>query len=440
MRKLGLISLGCAKNRVDAEHLLAGLTRRGFELVEDPAEAEVVIVNTCGFIREAVEESVEEILQAALLKKDGACRVLAVAGCLAKRYPEMAPEMPEVDHFFTPEDLPRIPEVLGAAAGLPDAPTLPGPRCGPGPGRILTQPPHTAYLKIAEGCSNRCTYCTIPAIRGPFRSHAEDQLVAEAQELAGLGVVELNLVAQDVTSYGGDTQDPAALTRLLRRLAAIDGLAWLRLLYAYPGRLPAGLAELLAEGGKLLPYLDVPIQHIHPRILRAMGRRTSAEEVEALLVGLQETVPGLVLRTTTIVGFPGETEEEFDALVALIRRVRFHHLGAFLYSPEEGTPAARLRPRIPVKVGRQRLDRLLEAQAEISETRNREFLGRTLDVLVEGVDEEGEVVGRTYGQAPEVDGFTRLSGYEGEIEIGAFVRARITGADTYDLRAEVTER
>lgn len=431
MKKLGLISLGCAKNRVDAEHLLAGLTSRGFEIVEDPAEAEVVIVNTCGFIRDAVEESLDEILQAALLKKEGACRVLAVAGCLAKRYPEMAPDLPEVDHFFTPDDLPRIPEVLGAAAGLPAA------RGGGGPRRILTQPPHTAFLKIAEGCSNRCTYCTIPAIRGPFRSYAEDRLVSEAQELAALGVVELNLVAQDVTSYGADAGDPAALARLLRRLSEISEIAWLRLLYAYPGPFPEGVGELLAGGSKVLPYLDVPIQHVHPRILRAMGRRTSAEEVEALLMGLQEKIPGLVLRTTAIVGFPGETEEEFEALLAFVHRIRFHHLGAFLYSPEEGTPAARLKPRIPARVARRRLDRLLEVQAEISAERNREFLGKTLDVLVEGVDEEGEVVGRTYGQAPEVDGFTQLRGYEGEVAIGSFVRARVVEAETYDLAAEV---
>jgi ribosomal protein S12 methylthiotransferase len=436
MKKLGLISLGCAKNRVDAERLLAALTSRGFEIVEDAAEAEVVVVNTCGFIREAVEESVEEILQAALLKKEGACRVLAVAGCLAKRYPEMAPEMPEVDHFFTPEDLPRIAEVLGRAAGLPE----PATASAFGPSRILTQLPHTAYLKIAEGCSNRCTYCTIPAIRGPFRSHPAERLLAEARELAGLGVVELNLVAQDVTSYGADAGNPSSLARLLGGLTAIEGIAWLRLLYAYPAPLPPGVVELLAGGGKVLPYLDVPIQHIHPRILRAMGRRSSAEEVETLLRGLQDKVPGLVLRTTAIVGFPGETDEEFEALLGLVRRVRFHHLGAFLYSPEEGTPAAGLKPRVPGRVARRRLDRLLEVQAEISAGRNREFLGRTLDVLVEGVDEEGVVVGRTYGQAPEVDGFTRLAGHEGDVEIGSFVRARVVEAETYDLAAEVMPR
>lgn len=433
MKKLGLVSLGCAKNRVDAEHLLAGLAARGFEIVEDLAEAEVVVVNTCGFVRDAVEESVDEILQAALLKTEGACRVLAVAGCLPQRYAAMAGDLPEVDHFFTPADLDRIPDALARSAGLEGK----SPSAGCGPRRLLTQPPHSAFLKVAEGCSNRCAYCTIPSIRGPFRSFGEAELLAEARELAAMGVVELNLVAQDVTAYGADRGDPSALERLLRGLASLGGVAWLRLLYAYPAPLPPGVVDMLAEGGKLLPYLDVPIQHSHPRILRDMGRRRSAAEVEDLLLGLQARVPSLVLRTTAIVGFPGETDEEFEALLDFVRRVRVHHLGAFLYSPEEGTPAAQLRPRVPRRVARQRLDRLLEVQAEVSADRNREFLGRTLEVLVDGLDEEGQVLGRTYGQAPEVDGFTRLRGYEGEVELGAFVRARVVEADTYDLAAEV---
>ncbi|NTU60417.1 MAG: 30S ribosomal protein S12 methylthiotransferase RimO, partial [Deltaproteobacteria bacterium] len=422
------------KNRVDAEHLLAGLINRGFQVVEDPASAEIVIVNTCGFIREAAEESIDEILEAAKLKHEGNCRVLAVAGCLSKRYPGMGTDLPEVDHFFTPEDVPRIPELLARTAGAklvpPDTPVGT---------RVLTQLPHSAYLKIAEGCSNRCTYCTIPGIRGGFASLPEDRLVAEARELAAQGTVELNVVAQDVTSYGADLGDPGALVRLLRRLSAVEGVAWIRLLYAYPRAFPPGLTELLAEGGPVLPYLDVPIQHIHPRILRGMGRRSSAEEVEELLLGLQERVPGLVLRTTAIVGFPGETDEEFEALLDFAGRVRFHHLGAFLYSPEEGTPAAKLRPRVPRRVAGQRLDRLLALQAEVSAARNRDFLGRVLDVLVDGVNEEGEPVGRTYGQAPEVDGFTVLRGYEGEVETGAFVKARVVEASDYDLVAEVGE-
>lgn len=430
-RSVGLISLGCAKNRVDAEHLLGGLCARGFALVEDPARAEVVVVNTCGFLREAVEESIEEILKAARLKETGECRVLVVAGCLPKRYPELARELPEVDQFFTPEDVARIPDVLsGAEAAAAAAPeTLP---------RVLTQLPHSAYLKVAEGCSNRCTYCTIPSIRGSFRSFSLEPLLAEARALAAQGVVELNLVAQDVTSYGRDRGEPDALPRLLDALEEVEGLRWLRLLYGYPGPLPPGVEERLAGGGKLVPYLDLPIQHIHPRILQAMGRRTTAAQVEETLLGLLERVPGLVLRTTAIVGFPGETQAEFQALVDFVERVRFHHLGAFPYSPEEGTPAARLRPRVGRRVARERLDRLLEVQAGISEGRNREFLGRELDVLIEGVEEEGRPVGRTYGQAPEVDGHTVLRGLGDEVvEIGAFVRARVIAASEYDLEAQV---
>ncbi|MDW7712149.1 MAG: 30S ribosomal protein S12 methylthiotransferase RimO, partial [Deferrisomatales bacterium] len=419
-RSVGLVSLGCAKNRVDAEHLLGGLLARGFTLVEDPAGAEVVVVNTCGFLREAVEESIEEILEAARLKETGACRVLVVAGCLPKRYPELARELPEVDHFFTPDDLPRIPGLLGGAPapqGEEEAPP-----------RVLTQLPHSAYLKVAEGCSNRCTYCTIPSIRGDFRSLSQAPLVAEARVLAEQGVVELNLVAQDVTSYGRDRGDPSALAGLLDALEGVEGLRWLRLLYGYPGPLPSGIEDRLRAGGKLVPYLDLPIQHIHPRVLRAMGRRTTAAEVEEALLGLLERVPGLVLRTTAIVGFPGETDAEFQALTDFVGRVRFHHLGAFAYSPEEGTPAERLRPRVPKRVVRERLDRLLELQAEVSAARNRELLDRELEVLVEGVDEEGRVVGRTYGQAPEVDGITLLRGCGDDVvEIGSFVRARVVG-------------
>lgn len=427
MTSLGLVSLGCAKNRVDAEKFLGGLAVRGFEVVEDLSRAEVIVVNTCGFLREAVEESIEEILEAARYKEEGACRTLVVAGCLAKRYPEIARELPEVDHFFTPEEVPRIPEVL--AAGAP---------ASPGPQRYLTQLPHSTYLKIAEGCSNRCTYCAIPQIRGGFRSISPSELLAEARELAERGVVELNLVAQDVTAFGDDREDPNALVRLLDQLEQIEGLHWIRLLYAYPRPFPSGVVERLAAGGKVVPYLDVPIQHIHPRILLAMGRKTSSAEVEALFGTLQEQVPGLVLRTTALVGFPGETEEEFRTLVEFAEKVRFHHLGAFAYSPEEGTPAASLRPRVPRRVVESRIDHLMEVQADISADRNREFLGRELEVLVEGLDEDGTVIGRTYGQAPEVDGHTELTGWQGSaVEVGTFVRARVVGAGHYDLCASL---
>ncbi len=433
VKKVGMVSLGCAKNRVDAEKILGGVVARGFELVEDLADAEVLIVNTCGFIREAVEESIEEILAATRLKDEGNLKVLAVSGCLYKRYPEMKGELPEVDHFFTPEEIALIPQVI-SGTNIPTAPA-------PAPSRILTAPPHSAYLKIAEGCSNHCKYCTIPAIRGPFHSFDKGALVNEARELAGMGTVELNLVAQDVTAFGSDLGEADGFGELVGDLGRIDGIKWIRLLYSYPGRLGTDLVQLMEQNPKVVPYLDAPIQHAHPRILEAMGRKGGPDELLAYFERLQRGVEGLVLRTTAIVGFPGETEEEFEALLEFVRKVRFHHLGAFVYSPEEGTAAAKLTDRVEEEIAWERHERLMQLQAEISEERNREFVGTEIDVLVEGIDEEGEVVGRTYGQAPEVDGFTRLKDYgDGIVEVGAFVKARVVEALTYDLVAEVTQQ
>lgn len=429
MKKVGLISLGCAKNRVDAEKILGGLAARGFEIVEDPAQAEVVIVNTCGFIKDAVEESVEEILMAAKLKTEGNCKVLAVSGCLYKRYPEMENELPEVDHFFTPDQIAQIPEIIGGGKDL--KPLL-------HPARLLTAPPHSVYLKIAEGCSNRCTYCTIPAIRGDFVSHPVDSLVQEARWLAGQGAVELNLVAQDSTSYGSDLGKEGALIELLGKLQEIDEVRWIRLLYSYPRPLSDGLIALLAENNKILPYIDAPIQHAHPRVLKAMGRKVDSTQTAEFFKRLKKHVPGIVLRTTCIVGFPGETEAEFEELMRFVEEIRFNHLGAFVYSPEEGTAAATMGKQVPPEKAWERHDQLMTLQAEMSYLKNLEFVGKELDLLVEGIDENGEVVGRTYGQAPEVDGITRIENWGEEIvEIGSFARAKITVAETYDLTAEV---
>jgi ribosomal protein S12 methylthiotransferase len=415
--------------------MLGVLALDGYTLVSDPDGADFVIVNTCGFIREAVEESVEEILETSRLKTEGKCRVLAVSGCLVKRYPEMADELPEVDHFFTPDQIGEIPDLL-AGTLEPVAPLIE-------PARMLTAPPHSTYLKIADGCSNRCRYCTIPLIRGGFVSVDEDKLVDEATYLAGLGAVELNIIAQDVTSYGKDIGKPDALKSLLERLEKIESVKWLRLLYAYPRPLPQGLLELLARsatGGKVLPYLDVPIQHAHPAVLKRMGRRHGEGELERFFDTVREAVPEIVLRTTAIVGYPGETEEEFEALLAFVEKTRFNHLGAFVYSPEEGTPALEQPDHVAEGEAWERHDRLLSLQAGISCEKNETFVGRELDVLIEGIDEEGEVLGRTFGQAPEVDGVTRLPNFGDEIiEIGGFVRARITEAEPYDLIAELVE-
>lgn len=437
MNKIALISLGCAKNRVDSEHLLGGLAAWGFSVVEDPTQADAIIITTCGFIRDAAEESIEEILAAAEFKKSGKCRCLIVAGCLVKRYPDIANEIPEADLFFTQEEFGDIPGELARTWGVAAKPQS---IAGAAPRRFLTQQNFSAYLKIADGCSNRCSFCTIPTIRGSFRTIPEPNLVEEARQLADAGVVELNLVAQDSTSYGQLGSEPRALANLLAKLENIDGLKWLRLLYAYPRRFPPGVVEMLAAGGKTLPYIDVPIQHIHPRILSDMGRKTSAAEVEDLLLELQSKIYGLVLRTTVIVGFPGETEKEFQTLLDFMEKIKFNHLGAFLYSPEEGTPAEKLKSRIPKKEAKARLDSLMSLQADISAERNQEYLGKEIEVLIEGIEEDGVLRGRCRGQAPEVDGCVYVKGLAHGAKPGTFIRAKIVETWEYDLSAEAINR
>jgi ribosomal protein S12 methylthiotransferase len=331
----------------------------------------------------------------------------------------------QTDLFFTPEDIPRIAEVLGGE------PRPPSPIR-----RISTQPPHSAYLKIAEGCSNRCTYCTIPSIRGGFRSIPADVLVAEARDLVARGTVELNLVGQDVTSYGADLGDPGALARLLLRLSEADGLAWIRLLYAYPRPLPPGLVELLAEGGKIIPYLDIPIQHIHPRILRAMGRRTSTEEVEAVLLGLQERIPGLVLRTTAIVGFPGETDEDFAETVDMVERVAYDNVFAFRYSRRPGTPAAAMPDQVSDDSKARRNTVLLEMAERVGAERRRQLEGRIMPVLVDGTSRKNprEATGRTR--------CNRVVNFDtgGRDLLGAVVPVRIALALPHSLRGEMLDQ
>jgi len=433
--KIALLSLGCAKNRVDSERLLGGFAAHGFSIVENIEEAEAVIITTCGFIRDAAEESIDEILAAARLKETGRCKALIVAGCLVNRYPDIAEEIPEVDYFFKLDEFSKIPETLAERLKVDAAQT---PDKAVQPRRILTQQNFSAYLKIADGCSNRCSFCTIPTIRGAFRSVAETDLIEEAKQLAEAGVVELNLVAQDSTSYGLDLDDPKALAKLLRKLEKIDGIEWIRLLYAYPRPFPPGVVEMLAEGGKITPYVDVPIQHIHPRILEKMHRKSSTDEVKELLFDLQAKIPDLALRTTVIVGFPGETDDEFQTLVDFIEEVRFHHLGAFIYSAEQGTPAEKLRPRITKEKASSRLDFIMSTQADISAERNREYLGKKIDVLVEGVEQDGAVRGRCRTQAPEVDGCTYVCGVApANVKPGSIIRAKVVETWEYDLSAEV---
>jgi len=420
--RVHLASLGCAKNLVDSEKLLARLATAG-ALVGAPAEqADVVLVNTCGFIDPARQESLAVIGDYLDLKKARPELKLFVLGCLVVRDgAAMRRDLPDVDGFFAIDQH----DAIVRACGLVDEET--------GDTRLLLTPPHTAYLRISDGCDNRCSYCTIPSIRGPFRSRPVDDIVAEARSLAALGVLELNLIGQDTTAYGMDRPGSPGIVRLLERLDEIDGVRWLRLLYAHPARLGDDLIHAYGRIGRLVPYVDLPLQHVSDRILQAMGRRVDRAAIERLLGRLRESVAGMALRTTFIVGFPGETDAEFDELLEFVEETRFDHLGAFAYSPESGTPAAELAGRVGPETVAERLDRLLLAQTQIVLEKNRAREGEVVEVLIDGQSETpGVSIGRLATQAPDVDPVTRVRGRPAP---GTFIRARITGSQALDLVA-----
>jgi ribosomal protein S12 methylthiotransferase len=436
--KIYFISLGCAKNRVDSEVMLGRLEARGFRLTQEPQEADVVIVNTCGFIESAVKESIETVLEAARLKEEGVCRVLGVAGCLPQRYARsLVHDLPEVDFFIGTEALWHLPErvelalagKVGPALNLaPDREiwTQPWPR-------TLTTPRGTAYLKIAEGCSNRCAYCTIPGIRGPFRSRDPETILREAEELGRRGVRELVLVAQDSTAYGHDLPSPYPLSRLIADLAALAPIRWLRLMYLRPERITPELLETLAGLDKVCPYLDIPVQHVSAPVLKAMNRPYRKADLLQLIRRIRKTWSRSALRTTVMVGFPGEGDREFLELFDFVREVEFEHLGVFSYSPEEGTPAAALPGRADKKTARKRHDRLLRLQKGISLKKNQELAGKVEPVLITGPSAESAwlLEGRTRFQAPEVDGVVYIT--DGNPVIGEVNLVQITKAHPYDL-------
>ncbi|MBI5585599.1 MAG: 30S ribosomal protein S12 methylthiotransferase RimO [Deltaproteobacteria bacterium] len=436
--KVYFISLGCAKNRVDSEVMLGRLEGRGFRLTGEPQEAEVVIVNTCSFIQSAVEESIETILEAARLKKEGACRVLGVAGCLPQRYQgALAGDLPEVDFFIGTDSFWHLPERIEQALAGKAGPVLdlaPNRELWTRPWeRTLTTPPGTAFLKIAEGCSNRCAYCTIPDIRGPFRSRDPETILREAEDLGRRGVQELVVVAQDSTAYGRDLPVPYSLSRLIADLAEIEPVRWLRLMYLRPERITLELLETLAGLDKVCPYLDIPIQHVSARVLRAMNRPYRKADLRKLFNRIRRSWPQSALRTTVMVGFPGEGDREFQELLEFVREIEFEHLGVFRYSPEEGTPAAALPGRADRRTSRKRHDRLMALQKEISLKKNRELIGRVEPVLVTGPSSESEwlLEGRTRFQAPEVDGVVYIT--DGNPVIGEINSVRINEAHAYDL-------
>ena len=424
-----MVSLGCPKNQVDAEQMLGVLAGSGFEITADQNSADVIVVNTCGFIESAKEESIEAILEAAKMKKEGRCRALIVAGCLAQRYKdELLRELPEADAVIGTAEISRISAICDSAlSGNGRVTSVSAPAMVYGLPRVRTTPPHYAYLKIAEGCSNCCSYCAIPIIRGNFMSRPSASILDEAQRLADEGVKELILLAQDSTNYrDGDTDLP----KLLKSLTLIPGLEWVRLMYAYPGRISDGLTAVLAEEEKICKYLDIPVQHIDDNILKAMNRRGSSDDVKRTIEGLRKRVPGIALRTSLIVGFPGETEAAFKRLLSFVKEAEFEHLGVFTYSPEEGTPAYILSRKVPIETAQERLDRIMKAQAKISLKKNRALVGATRTVIVDGI-EDNVLFGRLSTQAPEIDGVVYLS--ETEAEPGEFVNVTITDAMEYDL-------
>jgi len=433
-----LVSLGCPKNLVDSEVILGLLSKEGYSLTTDPAGAEIIIVNTCSFIQDATKEAIETILHLSHYKKEGRCHLLVVSGCLSQRYgKKLEKELPEVDLFVGTGDFQRLPQILTQKRKKKSFLSKPAFLYDEITPRILSTPSFIAYLKIAEGCSKTCTFCTVPRIRGPYRSRGLRSVLEEAKNLADQGVKELILIAQDTTAYGEDLRDGTHLEKLLKGLVKIEGLRWIRILYAYPKAdyFTDGLLELIAQEKKICPYFDLPIQHIDDTILKRMGRRSKNHEIRNLLQRIKASIPGVSLRTSLIVGFTGEGESQFKALLDFIEEIQFDHLGAFQYSSEEGTPASRLPDPIPEKVKEERLRTLMGIQKKISLKKYQEKVGKRMEVLVEGPDSQGNALrGRLQTQAPEIDGSVFL---KGKARPGDWVEVRITQALPYDLLAQI---
>lgn len=429
--KVGMVSLGCSKNRVDSEVLLGILRDNGYEIVADPAEADVVFVNTCGFIEPAKEESIDAIFEMAEYKKTGKLKKLFVTGCLSQRYADaLYDEMPEVDGFMGVSDYARTLEMLKMAEeGEKSVFTSDGERFLDIK-RVLTTPPYTAYIKISDGCDNRCTYCAIPLIRGSYRSRPYEDIMSECRQLVKDGVKELVFIAQDTSRYGNDFEEKTLLLpKLLKEASEIEGVEWVRVLYCYPDTVTDELLETIRDNPKICPYLDLPLQHIDDIMLKRMNRRGSSEHIKSILRKVRSY--GIFVRSTMIVGFPGETDRQFETLLDFIKEFRFDRLGAFTYSPEEGTPAAEFEDQIDEDVKQTRLDQLMLLQQEISFESNKARIGKTVKVLVEDY-EDGFYIGRSPLEAPEIDGVIKIETAL-ELQAGDFVTVKITDCDAYDL-------
>ena len=436
MEKIGFVSLGCSKNLVDTEVMLHALHSAGYEITPDETEADVIVINTCGFIESAKQESIDNILDLAWLKENRSLRGIIATGCLVERYREQVlEEMPEVDALVGVGSISRIAEAVASVlrgergfCAFDDKETSPL-----GGERVLTTPPYTAYLKIAEGCDNRCTYCAIPLIRGGFRSRTIEDIVEEAKDLERLGVKELNLIAQDTSRYGLDLYGEYRLADLVRAICAETEIPWIRLLYCYPDKITDDLIEELATNPRLLKYMDIPIQHIADPILTAMNRHGDSALIRETVARLRTRVPGITLRTTAIVGFPGESEADFEELCRFIKEARFDRFGAFPYSAEEGTPATDLPNQVDEQIRQDRYDILMATQLPISEALNEEKIGSAIEVLCEGFDPVAEAhYGRSEADAPDIDGKIYFTA-DRRIPEGEFVTVRITEAMDYDL-------
>lgn len=440
-KKIGIVSLGCPKNLVDTEIMLGLLKNEQYEITADEKEAQIIIVNTCGFIESAIQESINSILEMAELKKEK-CELLIVTGCMAERYKgEIIRQIPEVDAVIGTGNYNEIVKVINLAYRN-EKPLLFGK-----PGqvdyleneRVITTGKSYAYLKIAEGCDNCCTYCIIPSLRGPYRSRSIDSILKEAARLAKEGIREVILVAQDTTRYGLDIYGQRKLPELIRKISEIDGIEWIRLLYCYPEDITGELIKEIAENSKVCKYIDIPIQHASDKLLKLMGRRGRRQDIERIIMNLRQNIPDIVIRTSLIVGFPGEDEEDFAELYDFVGNQRFDRLGVFVYSKEEGTPAAKMKQQVPRKVKQERYDKLMELQKSISEENNQKRIGKCYRAVVEGIAEDGIFYyGRTYAETPDIDGIVYFTTSR-PLEPGERVNIKILNADCYDLIGDVID-
>ena len=446
MQKLGVVSLGCPKNAVDTELVLGDLQGGEYEITADQKEADVIIVNTCGFIESSKKESIDAILDMAALKTEGKCKKLVVTGCLSERYSdELLKEIPEIDHMLGVNQYPRLKKILKESDSQKENTSInhvhePAEYFESYMNRVLTTPFYSSYLKLGEGCSNKCSFCIIPKIRGQFRSRSPESIIAEAKHFAQHGVKEFNLISQDTTMYGVDLKMKNGLVKLLKSLSKIDGVEWMRLFYCYPTFINSELIEYIASEEKVCNYVDVPLQHTHDFMLKRMKRQETEKGVRSMINELRTKVPDIALRTTFITGFPGETDTHFKHLLEFVREIEFDHVGVFTYFHEEGTTAYNYSDLVPNEIAVLRRDELMSVQQQINRKKNKARVGEVLPVLIEGTDAEEEylVTGRLATQAPEIDGQVIIE--ESDVETGQILPMLITGSTDYDLVARQAEK